>query len=61
MPLPVNAIISGVIALIDWQVTRAKAAGEEIPDEVIEQRTALRKALAEQANEVGNETGNQDN
>ena len=47
--MPIGTIITGVLAIVDYLIARAQAAGEDIPDELLEQRTALRRALAEQA------------
>jgi len=43
------AIINAALTIFDWAETRAIAAGETIPQEVLDQRTELRRELARQA------------
>lgn len=43
--------IAAISALIDWAVTRSEAAGEEIPQDLLDARTAIRKEEVRLANE----------
>lgn len=43
--------ITIALSLIDWGITRAESAGEEIPADILAARTALRLQLVQSADE----------
>lgn len=47
--MPITVIITGVLSVIDWIIAHQQAGGADPPQELLDQRTALRKALAEEA------------
>lgn len=44
------------LALIDWGIARAEAAGEEIPQDILDSRTAVRREIARQAQDEATNT-----